>query len=419
MNPIGFEEALSLTLANIEPLAAEAVDLLDATGRVLASDVEAGVDSPSVDASLKDGYAVHSTDVEAATSASPRTLAVIGEATAGHPSDAAVRPGAAIRITSGAPIPEGADAVVANEFCREEGGQVLVSLHAGPGRNILPRGSDIEAGRAVLSRGEELEPARLGLLAAAGAGSVEVVRRPKVSIVATGDEIVAPGAPLEPGKLFASNLVTLASWLNRFGIDGRTGIVGDSEEALAEALLRMRDGSEALLTSGGAWTSKKDLVVSLLDRLGWRKLYHRVRFGPGKAVAFGIWEGRPTFCLPGGPPSNEMAFLQLALPGLLRMAGLNRPPFPVLRARLTKEVRGRDRRWTQFVHAKLSWEKDAPEVPPTLRVTPYRPKSRLRSMAGAEAIIKIPEGEDRIEAGEIVEVQVLRPGGLDCGEYSG
>jgi len=408
MNMCGFDEALALTLGGIEPLPAERVDLLDAAGRVLASDAEATVGSPSLDVSFKDGYAVCSEDIETACAGSPRTLKVIGEAAAGAPSMERVVHGTAIRITSGAPIPGGADAVVAGEFCEEERGTVRIGLDAEPGRNILSRGTDIRAGQTVLSRGEELGPAHLGLLAGAGIQSVDVVRRPRVAIIATGDEVVAPGRVLEPGKLFASNLVTLSSWLVGFGIEVRTGIVGDSEEALSDSLCRMRDESDALLTSGGAWTSKKDLVVALFDRLGWRKVYHRVRMGPGKAIAFGIWEGRPTFCLPGGPPSNEMAFLQLALPGLLRMAGMRRLPFPKIHAALASDVRGRDMRWTQFVHAILSRKEEE------LQVTPHRPKSRLRSMAEAEALIQVPEGVKVIEAGSVVPVQLLRPRALSA-----
>ena len=405
MELCGFDEAFALTLGNIEPLAAERIDLSEATGRVLASDVRALVDSPSLDASLKDGYAVCSGDVERARDGSPRILKVIGEAAAGSPGTGRVGHGTAIRITTGAPIPEGADAVVAGEFCNEEQGLVHISLDAGPGRNILSRGTDIRAGQAALSRGEEIGPAHLGLLAAAGIQAVEVVRRPRVAIIATGDEVVAPGRALEPGKLFASNLVTISSWLQTFGIgEVRTEIVGDSEDMLADSLRRMRDGADAILTSGGAWTSRKDLVVGLFDRLGWRKVYHRVRMGPGKAIAFGLWDGRPTFCLPGGPPSNEMAFLQLALPGILKMAGMRRMPFATMHARLVREVRGRDRRWTQFVHALLSRKGGE------LLVTPHRPESRLRSMAEAEALIKVTEGVDVIEAGSVVPVQVLRPG---------
>lgn len=407
MELCGFDEALALTLEGIEPLGTERIDLSDATGRVLASEVRALVDSPSLDASLKDGYAVRSGDVEGARAESPRTLKVMGEAAAGSPGTGSVGYGTAIRITTGAPIPDGADAVVAGEFCKEEQGLVYISLDAGPGRNILSRGTDIRAGGVVLSRGEELGPAHLGLLAGAGIQTVEVVRRPRVAIVATGDEVVAPGGALEPGKLFASNLVTISSWLQSFGIgEVRTEIVGDSEDVLAGSLRRLRDGADALLTSGGAWTSRKDLVVGLFDRLGWRKVYHRVRMGPGKAVAFGLWDGRPTFCLPGGPPSNEMAFLQLALPGILKMAGVRRMPFATMHARLVREVRGRDRRWTQFVHALLSRNGEE------LQVTPHRPASRLRSMAEVEALIKVPEGVDGIEAGSVVPVQVLRPGAL-------
>jgi len=157
----------------------------------------------------------------------------------------------------------------------------------------------------------------------------------------------------------------------------------------------------AVLTSGGAWTGDRDLVTNVLQELGWEKIYHRVRMGPGKAVGFGLVGIKPVFCLPGGPPSNHMAFLQLALPGLLRLAGWWKPGLPELPVRLTKEIRGQID-WTQFVHGQLMQGQAG------LRFTPLDLKSRLQMLAGSEAVVRIPEGVKRIEEGVVVSGQILR-----------
>jgi molybdopterin molybdotransferase len=248
----------------------------------------------------------------------------------------------------------------------------------------------------------------VGLLAAAGHASVPVYRRPRVAILATGDEVIAPGVPLTPGKLYASNVATLAAWCTGAGLAVSARILPDVREAILAGLQECAAEHDAILTSGGAWNSDRDLVVRLLDELGWHKHYHRVRMGPGKAVAFGLWQGKPVFCLPGGPPSNHMAFLQLALPGLGRLEGRTRPGLPVQAARLASAVRGQ-REWTQFIHGRLEWS------PEGLIVYPMHLKSRLQEMAGTEAIIQVPEGVEQIPAGAMIDVQLLAP--LDARPY--
>ena len=155
-----------------------------------------------------------------------------------------------------------------------------------------------------------------------------------------------------------------------------------------------------MLTSGGAWTSERDLVAGILDELGWRKIYHRVRLGPGKGAGFGLWQGKPVFILPGGPASNQMAFLQLALPGLHRLMGHPHPGLPVRPARLTAAVSGQ-RGWAEFVEGRFEWDGA------TLCISPGKGRSRLRSMAGCEGYVKIPEETETLAAGTVVPVQVL------------
>ena len=395
-----FQEAYGNTLNHIHPLPAEEVILEQLIDRIAAEDLYAQVDSPSINASLKDGYAVRSRDIAAATPKHPINLPIIGMATAGHPWEGTLLAGQALQILSGAPIPKGAQAVVSEEFTERHGDEVSILADASPGRNILSRGSDIARGQRLIEAGMVLRPAQVGLLAAGGCVQAKVIRKPHVAIIATGDEVIAPGKPLREGKLFASNLATLAAWCTHYGMKSSTHVVGDDRQQLRQALLDQLDRHDALLTSGGAWNSERDFVIDILDELGWTKVYHRVRLGPGKAIAFGLWEGKPVFCLPGGPPSNQMAFLQLALPGLMHLGGQRKPGLPTGFAQLAAEVRGQID-WTQFIHGFL----EAGESENFF--CPLQLPSRLQMMAGAEALLQIPEGVDRMPAGIIVQIQIL------------
>ncbi len=400
---IGFQEAHRITCDAIQPLPARRVPLLEAVGQVVAEDAVSQVDVPSADASMKDGFAVISSAVAAASPQTPVRLAVHHHIVAGmrHPDSARVTPGAAVGVLTGAAIPPGADAVVANEFVREADGWIAVTATAHQGRNILPCGSDVERHSTVVSAGEVLTPGKLGLLVAAGHSHLAVIPRPKVRLIATGTEVVAPGETIAEGQVYSSNVMTIAAWCRHLGMPTEIDFAEDRPEVITERLQTAIADGEAVITSGGAWTSRKDLLSPVLERLGWRKCYHRIRMGPGKAVGMGILEGKPVFVLPGGPPSNLMAFLQLALPGLFRLSGRREPPLPCRRVRTRAALRGRKADWTQFIYGELV--DDAGET----RFQAHRDRSRLRSMAEAEAIAVIPEGREVIDAGGEVSVQML------------
>jgi len=397
---ISYDEALQRTLGEISPLMKENVEVAQAIGRIAADDTFALVDSPTINVSLKDGYAIRSEDIASATPDCPVVLELIGMATAGNHWDGEVHEGTAIRILSGAAVPPGAQAVVAEEFAQDDGRTVSVTNHSEPGRNILPKGNDVFAGQLILKEGSVLHPTIVGHLAAAGHATVSVRRQPKVSIIATGDEVVAPGNPLSEGKLYASNLVTLSAWCNHFGMKTTTSVIKDQEDSIRKELAERIQDHDAMITSGGAWKGDRDLVVGLLDCLGWQKIYHRVRIGPGKAIGFGLLEEKPVFCLPGGPPSNHMAFLQLALPGLQKLCGSANPGLPRVIAHLLETVHG-IQSWTQFIHGNM----EVSEHEMTFR--PLKLRSRLQMMAQANAIAMIPEGIETIAEGTRIPVQVL------------
>jgi molybdopterin molybdotransferase len=402
---IGFREALELTLAHVSPGAVEDVPLLEAGGRILAEPVAARVDSPSLSTSRKDGYAVISEDLRAADTAHPRALKLLGSLAAGGTAACRIRHGETVRVTTGARLPEGSDAVLTEEFCRVQGETVICLNTAEPGRNILARGTDVAAGETVAEPGMRLDPPLLGLIAAAGRARVKTVRPPRAAVIATGDEVLAPGEPLAEGALYASNLVEICAFLTASGMPFESGIVKDRHGEISAAIEGRLDAADVFLTSGGAWGSEKDLILKVVETMDWNGVYHRVRIGPGKPVGFGLLYGKPFFVLPGGPPSNEMAFLQLALPALLRMAGAGPQPFPWVEARLTDTVTSADG-WTEFVHARLEEDSDG------LRVRPARLKSRLKSMAQKQALIVIPEERSEIPCGEVIRVQLLDPKAL-------
>ncbi len=396
-----YEEAQALTFRHMPGLPAEEVALLDLGGRVLAEDVAARVNSPSINCSLKDGYAVRSADIAAAGPENPVRLRLVGHASAGNHSAEAVTSGTAIRILSGAEIPAGADAVIAEEFTTAEEGAITALNDARPGRNILPKGSDIVAGEKLFEAGLPLRPTQIGLLAAAGYASARVYRRPRVAVIATGDEVIAPGMPLQHGKLFASNLVTLAAWCRHYSMEASTQIVPDHAASIRAAFEEAIATHDAIVTSGGAWKGERDLVARVLDGLGWTRYYHRVRLGPGKAVGFGLLEGKPVFCLPGGPPSNHAAFMTLALPGLMKLAGYASPGLPRQVVELADDLSGQVD-WTQCIHGRLEQREDT-----VLFHSLKQMASRLGMMAQADSLVLIPAGVECIPAGTRLLAQVL------------
>jgi len=405
---IGFSEALDLTLANVYVGPTEILPLSQLTGKILAENITSLVDCPSISSSRKDGYAVVSDDLSGAGAQNPVTLGIIGNLTAGSSTEIKIKSGQTVRITTGAPLPKGADAVLSEEFCHQDEDKIIAYNTAESGRNVHERGKDIRRAETVAVTNQKLTPALLGLLAASGLDSAPVYNSPKVAVIATGDEVLQPGAPMNKGKLYASNMVEICAWLSMLGLQYTTELVPDRREKIRKAVTKHFSDVDVFLTSGGAWGSERDLILDVVRSLNWQGIYHRVRMGPGKPVAFGLLDQKPFFCLPGGPPSNEMAFLQLAMPALLKMKGESPVVFPLTSARLSETVAGK-KDWTDFVHARLENRKDQ------LFVHPAKLRSGLQSMARKEALIIIPENREKLCSGETVDIQLLvggwyRPG---------
>jgi molybdopterin molybdotransferase len=402
---IGYKEAFHLVCSYVRPVGTEDLPLNSCVGRIVSDELTARVSYPENDVSLKDGFAVRSEDVAAATPDRPVQLRISGFVFPGSGFEGKVLPGFAVKMCSGGPIPSGSDAVVSSEFCEEaKPGIVYIRADAERGRNVLFRGVEIRAGATIARSGEALLPGCLGLAAAAGISRVRVFRRPRAAVIGVGDEVVAPGCRLDRGQLYASNIVTVGAWLTSFGLSHDASIVKDNPEAIERVLLGCLPRADVLLTSGGAWGSERDLVVTVLRELGWQEIFHHVRMGPGKGIAFGLWGDKPVFCLPGGPASNEIAFLQLALPGILRMGGDSRHPLRTVSAKLTEDVKSRHRAWTEFKDATLFQDLGG-----NYTVKLCKNRSRLQAIASAQSLVCIPEGVDALNSGEVVPVQVLVP----------
>ena len=397
---IGFQEALDLTLQHLSEIGTQRLPLADSSGLVAADRITAKIDSPSIDVSMKDGYALRAADIVGAAKTHPVVLEESGLQAAGQRNEYFVRAGSAVRILTGACVPQGADTVVAEEFVTVAGGRIAIDHPVEKGRNILPQGSDVAVGDTVVLAGEMLTPGKIGILAAGGVASVRVYRKPNVGLMATGDEIILPGETFSAGKLYASNLLTVIGWCRRYGLKCELQRVPDSVDQLKAALQLAVEKNDAVVTSGGAWSGDRDVTARSLEALGWKKVYHRVRLGPGKAAGFGLLAKKPVFILPGGPPSNLVAFLLLALPGLLCMSGHPDPGPPQVPAVIADTVEGQSS-WTQAVFGRLSNRRGQ------FGFHPAKGNSRFKNMSAAEALLLIPEGVSCLPAGKSVNVRML------------
>ncbi len=377
----------------------EFVELSRLSGRTAAHDITATIYSPGSATSLKDGYAVVSGDIDKASENNPVTLKITGTVLAGDRRSPVIKSGEALRIMTGAIIPDGATAVLASEFAKEndDGSAVSVYADAAPGKNILPRGGELDKGQILVERGELVTPASVALLAASGLPGAEVFKMPRVALLATGSEIVNQGKSLTNGQIFQSNQYVTMSWLRSRGIDSEIFIARDNFSDMARETERLVSEFDAIITSGGLLSGDRDIVVPVMESVGTRYLFRRVKMGPGKGVCLGVCGDTVIFNLPGGPPSNYLAFMLLALPGILRLAGFSRPFFPKRTAMLDAPVSG-PTDWTQFSFAKTSWEKA------TFHVKPVNPGSRLMKIAMSDCAVEIAEGVGSLAAGETAVV---------------
>lgn len=392
---VDVDEASALVLARTPVLSGEAVGLADAAGRALAEDVVAAGELPPFPTSAVDGYALRAGDAG-------RRLDVIGESAAGRPFSGEVGPGQAARILTGAVLPAGADTVVMVEQVEHGEGWVAAPAGFAPGRNYHRRGDDVRAGQVVLRRGQVLTAAEIGLVASLGIPRLLVHRRPRVALVTTGDELVEVGEEPGPGQIVDSNRWALLAALREAGADVDVrGIAPDDEEGLRTLLVDALAGNEVLVTSGGVSVGTHDLVKPMLASMG-EVHVGRVKLKPGKPFTFAtLPEGRIAFGLPGFPVSSLVTFEVFVRPALRRMQGYERVQRPLLPVRLGFDARAGDR--TEYHRVQLRLENGTLVA----ETTGSQSSSRLLSLAGADALVRIPPGEDALRAGATVEALIL------------
>jgi len=396
---LSVEEALERILATVRALDAERVPILEAVGRVLAEEVTADRDIPPHTNSAMDGYAVRGADVARV----PVRLRVVGEAAAGRPCSVEVMPGAAVRIMTGAPMPAGADTVVPFEQTHADGEWVEVLKATAPGANVRPVGEDVRAGETVLSPGAVLRPQEIGMLAALGRTEVMVIRRPRVAILATGDEVVPPWETPGPGQIRDANSYTVAAQVQRYGgIPLLLGVARDEEALIRDGLRRaLAERADIIITSGGVSVGDFDLVKQVLATEGEIRFWS-LNMKPGRPLAFGVVGGVPLVGLPGNPVAAMIATELFVRPALRKMQGFTRWPWPEVRARLADPIARKDGR-RHYLRVRLRETPDGLEA----TLTGDQGSGILKSLVQADGLAVIPEDAGSLPAGAEVRVLLL------------
>jgi len=403
---LGVAEASARILAGIEPLGAERVALLDAAGRVLATPVASPLTLPAWDNSAMDGYAVRAADIEPAREDAPVSLRVLESVQAGEFPSRQVEAGTAIRIMTGAPVPEGADSVVRVEDTNGATDVVVVTSARDARRNIRPRGEDIETGVVVLDRGVSLGAAQIGVLASVGAASVDVHRRPRVAFMSSGDEIVDLDRfheALAGRKIVTSNSYTLHALIRAAGGEPlNLGIARDDPADLRERMQRAA-GCDLLITSAGMSAGEYDYVRSVLAELGVTLDVGKVRMRPGAPLGFGRLHGMPWIGLPGNPVSTMVTFELFVRPVLRRMLGHTRLFRRPVAVTLEEPVKI-GAKLTHFLRAIVTVRADGSLG---ARLTGPQGSGILTSMSLANALLVVPEDRPQVAAGETLHALLL------------
>jgi molybdopterin molybdotransferase len=373
-------------VAAVAPVAAEERTLQEASGSWLAAEARAVVSAPPFTCSAMDGYAVRAADVTA-----PVVLPVRGAIYAGDVAPPAIRPGETVRIFTGGTVPPGADAVVREEAVKREGEHARFLGPARPGENVRHAGEDVDAGGLALEAGTRLGPRQVALLAAVGVGRVAVRRRPRVAVIATGDEVVS-------GQLVDSNGLAVAGLVRALGADVITASVGDRLDDVAALLGARLDDCDAVLTTGGVSVGERDHVPEALRRIGAEVRVHGVPMKPGKPFLFALRGGRPAFGLPGSPSACLVAFEMFARPALLALAGAARRHRPALTLPLAEPAEGKPGR------ARILWARLEDDG----RVRPLgRDAAQVRGPALADALVLIPSDAGDLSEGAPVTTWLL------------
>jgi molybdopterin molybdotransferase len=407
---LSVQEAQQRILSSFKPVNAEAVPLAQCAGRILAEDIHAPGDLPPFTNSSMDGYAVRAEDVRSAAPGSPVALTVIADIPAGTTVPAALQPGQAARIMTGAPLPEGADSVVPVEDTDQSpaftskgdsaiSAQVRILRGVKPGSFIRPRGQDVRQGQTLLKKGRRLLPQDVGILASTGMAHVPVFRRPRVALFSSGDELVPPGQPLGPGQIYDSNGFVLAAMLERAGAEVlRLGTAPDDPRLIETILTHaVRDAADLIVTSAGVSVGAFDFVRQVIETHGSLNFW-KVDMRPGKPLAFGSFSGIPLIGLPGNPVSAFVGCRVFVMPVIDRLSGREQVFSHRRKATLVEPLESDGRE--SYLRAVVSY----PEGKPVVNLTGHQGSGNLYSLVQANALLIVPSGVKSLPSGAEVEI---------------
>ncbi len=395
---IPYDEALSTVLKEVELIERkEKIDLDDSFERVLAENIESDMYVPPFDRAAMDGFAVRAEDTYGSDKFNPNELQKIGKLHAGDAPEKNIGKGECIQIATGAPMPEGANAVVKVEVTEKKNDTVSIFDPVHPGENVSDKGEDIEKNELILKQNSFLTSAKVGALAAMGQKEVKVYEKPKIGVIPTGDEVVPLDEDLAPGQIYDVNSHTLSCVVRKNGcIPQSEEVVHDSVSGLKEGIKKAVQKTDMVLFSGGSSVGDKDVLVDALDSIG-EVIFHGVKLKPGKPTLFGKVKDTPVVGMPGYPTSCLNTAQQLIRPALRKLSGLPEPAKrktkAVLQKRMTSSL-GRE----QFMTIRLEGEKAYPV---------YKQSGAITSMAQADGYFKIPENVELVENGEKVDVHLF------------
>ena len=399
---ISLDEAIKLVTENVRTLQTVRANLDDALGCASANDIRAQYPNPRFDNSQMDGYAVIAGDLAGASRANPATLEVIEDLPAGKISQKKLGGGQAIRIMTGAPLPHGADSVVAVEDTERAGNSVKIFHAPSKGEFVRFGGEDIKISETIIGKGKMIAPPEILALASQGIDEIDVVRRPKIAVIATGDELTTPGQQIKEGCIYnGSSSLLVALVKSAGGVAFDLGIARDDSKAIAEKLCEGL-GFDMIIMTGGVSAGDYDLNRGVLEKMGWKESFWRVAIRPGKPLAFGTLEGKPVFGMPGNPISTMTAFELFVYPAIKKMMGSLEADSRRLCAKLAGDVE-RDKEREQLLLADLKFENGA------ALVTAHGPQSsaHLKPALSANCLARIPSGDGRQPAGSSVEIWSL------------
>jgi molybdopterin molybdotransferase len=410
LKKIGFSKLISLedAILKLDPLIKSnkfiEVDVISALNRISAVDVRSELDIPPFDRSAMDGYAVIAEDTFGASPKNPKKLKLKGQIDIGESSQLELRKGMAIRISTGAMIPDGANAVIKIEDTEIENDTITIYASLVPGKNIATKGEDIQKGITILKKGIELKPEHIALLCSLGVDKIKVMERTKVSVFATGDELTEVGQPLEPSKIYNSNSPMISNLVKLYGGEViRQSTLNDNKAVIEDALNEAEEDSQIILFSGGTSVGTKDFLPKIIHKLG-DVIVHGIAMRPGSPILIGKYKNSIVFCLPGTPVAAFVGFLTLAGPTIRKLMGcINEDPRIEIRANIDRDVPVSTMGYINHLRVKL--EKKETEI----IAIPTRLKGSgiISSLTESDGIVEIPPFQEGLKKGDRVLVKLF------------